>query len=77
MGTRLAMWNALLQRLSTVQLSQGPDVFRWNIHTSGKFTVNSMYKALIQPVVPVDNNKMIWKMKMPLKIKIFAWYLRR
>ena len=36
-----------------------------------------MYKALIQPVVPVDNNKKIWKMKIPLKIKIFAWYLRR
>ena len=77
MGARLASWNALIQRLSTVQLSQGPDEFRWNIHSSGKFTVNSMYKALIHPNVPVDNNKMIWKMKIALKIKVFAWYLRR
>jgi len=47
------------------------------IYTSGKFSVNSMYKALIQPDVPVDNNKKIWKMKIPLKTKVFAWYLRR
>jgi hypothetical protein len=34
-----------------------------------------MYKALIEPVQPVLNNKAIWKMKIPLKTKIFAWYL--
>ena len=32
---------------------------------------------MIQPVQPVVNNKAIWKMKMPLKTKVFAWYLRR
>ena len=37
----------------------------------------SMYRALIQSDVPVDNNNKIWKMKIPLKNKIFAWYLRR
>ena len=36
-----------------------------------------MYKGLIQPDVPVDNNKKIRKMKIPLKNKVFAWYLRR
>ena len=36
-----------------------------------------MYKALIQPVEPVLNNKSIWKTKISLKTKIFAWYLRR
>ena len=34
-----------------------------------------MYRALVQSDVPVDNNKKIWKMKIPLKNKIFAWYL--
>jgi hypothetical protein len=28
-----------------------------------------MYKALIHPDIPVDNNKKIWKMKVPLKNK--------
>ena len=39
--------------------------------------MDSMYNALIQPDVPVDNNKKIWKMKIPLKNKVFAWYLCR
>lgn len=60
-----------------MHFSQGTDVFRWNLHESGKFSVESMYRALIQSDVPVDNNKKIWKMKIPLKKKIFAWYLLR
>ena len=36
-----------------------------------------MYRALIQPEVPVDTNKKICKMKIPLKTKVFAWYLCR
>jgi hypothetical protein len=45
------------------------DEFRWNPHTNGFFSVDSMYKALILPEIPVKNNKMIWKMKIPLKKK--------
>jgi hypothetical protein len=39
-----------------------------------------MYKALIHSDILVDNNKKIWKMKVPLKnknTKIFGWYLHR
>ena len=35
-GPRLQSWYILLQRLSTVQLSHGSDVFRWNLHENGK-----------------------------------------
>jgi hypothetical protein len=76
-GQRLASWNTLLQRLEAIQLTNGPDVFRWNLNENGIFSVESMYTALIQPVEPVSNNKLIWKMKIPLKTKVFAWYLRR
>jgi hypothetical protein len=55
----------------------GSDVFRWNLTGSGIFSVASMYNALIQPNITVDNNLKIWKMKIPLKTKVFAWYLRR
>ena len=77
MGPRLAAWNALIGRLAMVQLSQGTDEFRWNLQENGKFSVDSMYRALVHSDVPVDNNKKIWKMKVPLKIKIFGWFLRR
>ena len=76
-GPRLASWNELLQRLDLINLTEGTDEFRWNLHTNGKFSVDSMYKALIQPYIPVDNNQKVWRMKIPLKIKVFAWYLRR
>jgi hypothetical protein len=76
-GPRLAAWNALLQRLATVQLLHGTDEFCWSLHANGMFFVNSMYKALIQPEILVDNNKMIWKMKIPIKTKKIGWYLHR
>jgi hypothetical protein len=77
LGQRLVAWNALLQQLATIQLSPEPDKFRWNLHKNGEFSVDSMYNALIYLDVPVDNNKMIWKMKIPLKTKVFGWYLHR
>ena len=76
--TRLPSWNDLLVRLNSVQLTQGHDDFRWTLCQNGKFTVESMYRALSQLEVPIDeNNKKIWKMKMALKLKVFTWYLRR
>ena len=41
-GPRLAAWNTLLGRLASVQLSQGPDEFRWNLLGNGKFSVKFM-----------------------------------
>ena len=72
-GPRLASWNALLERLAVVQLSQGHDEFRWNLNRNGIFFVDSMYRALVQPEIQVDNNYKIWKMRIPLKIKVFLY----
>jgi hypothetical protein len=77
LGVRLVSWNSLLLRLQAIQLLPGPDIFRWNLSENGIFSVNSMYKALMVPPAPIDNHRKIWKMKIPLKIKVFAWYLRR
>jgi hypothetical protein len=78
-GQRLASWNALLQRLANVHLQDGLDEFRWNLHENGKFSVDSMYNALIQPDIPIDkhSNDKLWKLKLPLWIKVFGWYLRK
>jgi hypothetical protein len=46
-GQRLVAWNALLQRLATVQLSSGPDEFRWNLLKNGEFSVDSMYVWMV------------------------------
>jgi hypothetical protein len=36
-----------------------------------------MYNVLIQPDFTVHNNLNFWKIKIPLKIKVFTWYLHR
>ena len=58
-GPRLVLWNALLGRLASVQLSQGSNEFRWNLTGNGVFSVDSIYRALLHSDVPVDNNKKI------------------
>jgi hypothetical protein len=72
LGNRLTTWNTLQQCLESIQLSPGPDESRWNLQTNGTFSVDPLYKAIMQSDVPVDNNKKIWKMKIPLKTKKIA-----
>jgi hypothetical protein len=79
LGQRLVSWNALVQRLTHIHLQDRHDEFRWNLHKNGKLSVASMYNALIQPDMPIDktiHNK-LWKLKIPLWLKVFEWYLRK
>jgi hypothetical protein len=49
-GPRLDAWNVLLQCLASIQLSPGSDVFRWNLHVNGNFSVDS-YKLIYQLII--------------------------
>ena len=75
-GHTLTLWHDLVARISHVLLNDNADVFRWNLNQSGMFTVSSMYSALISNG-NVQFDKHLWKLKMPLKIKIFMCYLKR
>ena len=70
------MWNNLASRLPTLELSQERDAFRGNFDQTCVFTVKSHYLGLIHQDIP-NLNKRIWKLKTPLKIKKFLWYLKR
>jgi hypothetical protein len=67
----------MLRRLERVQLMDRLDEFHWNLKMNQKITLESMYRALVDTNIPVDNNQKIWKMKVPLKVKIFAWHLEK
>ncbi len=73
-GQNLDCWHELCSSIVHIQLNDSSDTFRWNFHQNGLFSVRSMYLALINNGY-IDRNKCIWKLKMPLKIKIFMWYL--
>jgi hypothetical protein len=66
-------------RISEFVLGHGPKLTTkfQHLYLNGKFIVCSLYKAIIQSDIPVDNNKKIRKMKIPLKTKKFGWYLCR
>jgi hypothetical protein len=59
-----------------VRMNQPADVFMWNLHQDGKFTVCSLYLPLINNGV-AHMNRQLWRLKVPLKIKIFMWYMRK
>ena len=73
---KLVMWNNLTARLTNIVLNHEHDDFKWNLDQTGVFTVKSHYLGLIHQNIP-NTNKKIWKLKIPLKIKIFLWYLKR
>jgi hypothetical protein len=75
-GGRWNRWIHLVQRLMDFQLNANNNVFKWNLVESGRFSVRSMYVDMLN-----DNTaflkKYIWKMKVPLNIKIFMWFVYR
>jgi hypothetical protein len=73
---RWRLWLQLVQRIMTIQLNDEKDVFVWGLTTSGVFTVKSMYLDLLDDDTKYLK-KYIWKMKVPLKIKVFMWFLHR
>ena len=58
----------------TVNLNDEHDRFVWELTTNGKFTVKYMYEDLMSDHTPYLR-KYLWKVKVPLKIKIFMWFL--
>ena len=75
-GNKWTSWLHLVQRLMGVSLSDDQDSFRWNLTLSGSFSVKSMYLDEMNRQCPCPR-KYLWKLKVPLKIKIFMWFLSR
>ena len=75
-SNRWNRWSHLVIRLMEVHLNDNHDEFRWGLTTSGKFMVKSLYLDYMSDDTTFPH-KYIWKMKVPLKIKIFMWFLYR
>jgi hypothetical protein len=70
-GSNLALWYRLVARVTPMRLNGVWDKFVWGVLQSGLFSVNSMYKALILDT-RVRDSMVLWKIKVPLRIKIFC-----
>ena len=59
-----------------VQLAHQPDQLRWKLTRSGEFMEKSMYIDVINSSV-IPSSKHVWKVKVPLKIKVFMWFVHK
>jgi hypothetical protein len=74
-GINLNQWYNLVARITHIGLSNERDTFSWNLCRNGQFTVCSMYLYLMNHN-PHFTHKIIWSLKILLKIKIFFWHLQ-
>jgi hypothetical protein len=67
-------WIHLCQRLITINLTTEPNKFIWKLTDSGFFSVKSFYMDLMNGHA-IYVHTYLWKLKIPLKIKILMWFL--
>jgi hypothetical protein len=60
----------LVARVAHIRLTGAKDKFIWDLLRNGAIMVKSMYNVLIMDT-RVRYNMILWKMKVPLRIKIF------
>jgi hypothetical protein len=65
-----------VHHLLQVHLNDDKEMFVWGLTSSCIFSVKSMYLDLLDDDTKYLK-KYIWKMKVPLKINIFMWFLHR
>jgi hypothetical protein len=75
-AANLQSWRHLVLRIANIHLNKHPDVFRWTIRSDGKFSVSSMYQSLLDSDI-IPHNSHLWKIRVPLKIKVFLWLVYR
>jgi hypothetical protein len=75
-GNNWDAWLLLVQRLMTVTLTTEPDKFIWSLNSLGQFSVKSYCADLLNEHT-IFLRKYILKLKVPLKIKIFMWFLHQ
>ena len=67
----LAQWGQLWQEIEPIRPSEDPDTISWALEPSGVFSTRSLYRKLCtcpSSLIAKD----IWKVRVPLKIKIFT-----
>ena len=76
MGDKLTKWLDLVGSVIPVQHHDRRDSFCLDLIKIKKLSVQSMYNDVLQGV-GVPAKRLAWKVKVPLKIKIFVWYLKQ
>lgn len=68
------LWEDLKALCSQIELGTHADSSRWLLEKNGQFSVKSFYNVLAVKQVDFPF-KYFWKIKLPLKIKVFMWLI--
>jgi hypothetical protein len=74
-GSNLRDWHRIVTSVHDINLQGERDTFVWSLHSSGSFSIQSMYAELINNGVRVSQE--IWHLKILTRIKVFLWYLQK
>ena len=72
-GIKLEEWNKLKNCCETMILTEEDDTLVWMLSSSKQYTVKSFYSAMHN--VGKVPYRFMWKVKIPLRIKIFIWLM--
>ena len=75
-NNNLRLWLELVSKIVSTGLTETSDVFVWGLTKNLNFTVKSLYTNMMQ-ADRIHDKCIVWKAKVPLKIKIFLWYLKK
>jgi len=75
-GDKLRLWNDLVNQVINVRLGDSEDSWVWTLDTKNIFSVKTMYNSMMLSGF-LPRRFIVWKLKIPLKIKIFLWYLEK
>nr|CAD1817778.1 unnamed protein product [Ananas comosus var. bracteatus] len=64
---------ALKERISSFRTGQGTDIVYWRWNPDGRFTVSSTYAMLSDGGTRNARANDIWRLRIPLKVKVFYW----
>lgn len=69
----IIQWEDLKNLLFNVEFRERSDSFHWCLHSSGLFSVKTLYIHVSFGGVTSWKLQRLWRIKIPLKIKIFLW----
>ena len=64
----------LVSLVAPANLNGNKDRFLWRLRKNGEFSTQSLYRKIMKKET-FGGKKLFWKAKLPLKIKIFLWYI--
>lgn len=63
----------LMARVSNFKTEKGPDSVHWRWTPDGLFSIKSTYSLLCDGGTRDVRARKIWKLRIPLKVKVFCW----